>query len=551
MVGRPWVPDGVARGPPPPPDFSNHAPPLARPQPPVFAGGPQPGMPPPPPFPVAAHSPFARHAPFQPPGFMPPVGGAGIPQQFAQPPPLPPWGMQPHMHPAQHMFMPGGHPGPMQPMHPMNSVGQVHQMRNAMQSHQAQQQWMMQQQQQHQQQQQQMQMQQMQAHQHMQQRPHPVPVSAPFDSRKRQRAPPGGQQVHAANSRPGIEGSANAAPAKKPKPDGKSGGAKAGTSGKNPDLDVVQEIAQKLGARIPGDAPEEVEKWIAARRANWPSKANVERRKQEAAAREERGEGRRSAPRKSLKDAVSGKRRNDRNAERAKKTSAAAYAVETKGEAAAAAGALGALAAQYAGGSSDDDKGSSGEVVEASNRSLEEREEARPQRQGNGPGKPKRNNNGRRARRAAKAKGGDGRNGHAQLKPLKPTLLELLLEPEIREEQNLLLQCIRVLVNENFFQREEGDSEGSDGDTKQDGQDGISEAAGLGVEITGEQLGEEAKDVDEGEVIEELATDATTTRQRSDGDANDNVDSEVVVSSGTDVEHDGATVAESVAGTVS
>lgn len=33
-----------------------------------------------------------------------------------------------------------------------------------------------------------------------------------------------------------------------------------------------------------------------------------------------------------------------------------------------------------------------------------------------------------------------------------PTLLQKLLEPEIRRERNILLQCVRHVVQKNFFQ---------------------------------------------------------------------------------------------------
>jgi len=34
----------------------------------------------------------------------------------------------------------------------------------------------------------------------------------------------------------------------------------------------------------------------------------------------------------------------------------------------------------------------------------------------------------------------------------QPTLLEMLLAPEIRRERNIILQCVRYIVKKNFFE---------------------------------------------------------------------------------------------------
>ena len=39
----------------------------------------------------------------------------------------------------------------------------------------------------------------------------------------------------------------------------------------------------------------------------------------------------------------------------------------------------------------------------------------------------------------------------SEVKPRQPTLLEKLLAPEIRKEQNAILQCVRYIVREEFF----------------------------------------------------------------------------------------------------
>ncbi|XP_026157604.1 FMR1-interacting protein NUFIP1 [Mastacembelus armatus] len=52
-----------------------------------------------------------------------------------------------------------------------------------------------------------------------------------------------------------------------------------------------------------------------------------------------------------------------------------------------------------------------------------------------------------------KGRGKGGRGGRHQETPQKrhPTLLEMLLAPDIRHERNVLLQCVRYVVRNNFF----------------------------------------------------------------------------------------------------
>jgi hypothetical protein len=237
-------------------------------------------------------------------------------------------------------------------------------------------------------------------------------------------------------------------------------------SGNAAALLAAHEEVQRLGASIPGDSPEEVAKWIAARRANWPSRANVQRKVEEAAARAERGEIGRPGARPTLKRAVMDKRTLDRDAGRARRESAAAYASTPKGEAVPAAGALAALAAQYAGDSSDEEE--EGNTAQGGGGAARPAKGAAPQASGGDSGGSRRTGKRPRKGKQSGKKGKPGAAGRAvpatSLPPVKPTLLRRLLEPEIRLEQNLLLQCLRILVQEDFFSNAgAGPGEVSDG----------------------------------------------------------------------------------------
>ncbi|KAM8905637.1 FMR1-interacting protein NUFIP1 isoform 2-T2 [Spinachia spinachia] len=63
--------------------------------------------------------------------------------------------------------------------------------------------------------------------------------------------------------------------------------------------------------------------------------------------------------------------------------------------------------------------------------------------------------NGRRGRGRGRGQGGRGRGGRGRHQDppqsRRPTLLAMLLAPDIRHERNVLLQCVRYVVRNNFF----------------------------------------------------------------------------------------------------
>ncbi|XP_017282285.1 nuclear fragile X mental retardation-interacting protein 1 [Kryptolebias marmoratus] len=54
-------------------------------------------------------------------------------------------------------------------------------------------------------------------------------------------------------------------------------------------------------------------------------------------------------------------------------------------------------------------------------------------------------------RSVGRGRGGRGRRHQDTPQPRRPTLLEMLLAPDIRHERNVLLQCVRYVVRNNFF----------------------------------------------------------------------------------------------------
>lgn len=154
-------------------------------------------------------------------------------------------------------------------------------------------------------------------------------------------------------------------------------------------LIIAEEEARKVGGVIPGDDPTEIERWIAERRRNWPSRANVARKLEEQRKKVGRGQ--------------------------------------------VAGGELGMLAEAYE--SSDSEK--DGETTGAKGDDVLVR------------GTGRRDDGLRRdgGRRQPRRKGAS----FGQKKGQRNNLLRALLEKEIRREQNYILQCFRVLVNSDFM----------------------------------------------------------------------------------------------------
>ncbi|KAJ0009339.1 hypothetical protein NQD34_001041 [Periophthalmus magnuspinnatus] len=67
---------------------------------------------------------------------------------------------------------------------------------------------------------------------------------------------------------------------------------------------------------------------------------------------------------------------------------------------------------------------------------------------------------GRGRGRRGRGRRGKGRH-HDTPKKMGPTLLEMLLAPDIRHERNVLLQCVRYIVRNNFFGLENKSQEGN------------------------------------------------------------------------------------------
>lgn len=212
-------------------------------------------------------------------------------------------------------------------------------------------------------------------------------------------------------------------------------------------LDVGKEVWDKMGMAVPSDSPEDVSAWIAARRANWPSRTTVDRKEKEAAARAERGELPPRAQRQSLKESVAKKRSIERGEAQQRREITSAYASKSNGDGFPGNGALASLAAHYAGDSSgNEDEGDK----EAAWGGLQNQKDANGSLN-SGRGKVKGKKKKGRARGRGKGRNGNQGPGNTLLPKRKPTLLRRLLDDEIRREQSIVLQCLRILVQENFF----------------------------------------------------------------------------------------------------
>ncbi|CAN8077077.1 unnamed protein product [Agarophyton chilense] len=152
------------------------------------------------------------------------------------------------------------------------------------------------------------------------------------------------------------------------------------------DLVTSRNVFCRLNAKLPGSSPHEIEAWVAARKANWPSRTNVER-----------------------KLAAEAEKKN-----------------ETKSKMKEVNSSSGAMAKL-------EDYSSSEEEEEFSNRRQK---------------KP----TARRGKRTRRRQGGRGKDGLSRRRvetktpEPKPTLLRMLLEREIRQEQSVLLQAFRYII---------------------------------------------------------------------------------------------------------
>lgn len=167
------------------------------------------------------------------------------------------------------------------------------------------------------------------------------------------------------------------------------------------DLQASKDAVRRLGRKLPGDSKEDIERWIAERKRNWPSRKNVEEKL--ARERESKAAGK---PKQSM----------------------------------ALGGSLSKLS-EY--GSSED-----GEVREnirgrgGRGRGGRGRGGKRG-REGEGRG------NGKKRAKRTKNKRGMQQNAVSR----KPTLLRMLLDDEIKREQSILLQAFRHILLRNQEQQ--------------------------------------------------------------------------------------------------
>ncbi|CDF32609.1 unnamed protein product [Chondrus crispus] len=171
-------------------------------------------------------------------------------------------------------------------------------------------------------------------------------------------------------------------------------------------MTMSKEILAKLQASLPGESQAEIDRWVAARKQNWPSRANVARKLAEKKKREQGGAQMRG---------------------------------EAKRRARVADNSLTMLAAEY--GSSD------GEIDETDKKTQSIK--AQPV----GKKDTKSVASRQRERGVAKKRQRGRRNGkksnrNVSTTPRRPSLLKMLLQKEIHEERNVLLQAFRYIINQ-------------------------------------------------------------------------------------------------------
>lgn len=172
------------------------------------------------------------------------------------------------------------------------------------------------------------------------------------------------------------------------------------------DLALSKEVLGKLGAMLPGESQAEIDRWVAERKRNWPSRANVARRIAEKNKREESGAVAQGGPRKRPR---------------------------TEGN------SLAVLAIEY--GSSD------GEIAEGERKSGAV-EPVLP-KGGKGKAEGRKAGNGEGKKRQRGRRNGKKGNKHVVTVSRRPNLLRKLLEKEIQKERNILLQAFRYILSKN------------------------------------------------------------------------------------------------------
>lgn len=193
------------------------------------------------------------------------------------------------------------------------------------------------------------------------------------------------------------------------------------------DAAVCEQVLKKLGAKLPGESKDDIDRWVAERRKNWPSRANVARKLEEKAQKEAKGHI-------SRKDKGGSAGFDSQSASR-KRSRQMTDDLQCQNS-------LQRLATEYCSSSEGEEgeiKASAGDKVEG--KEAEPRDDKHAG-QGRGNGARNKKRNGRNSRTRA-------RKGKPQQVPApsRPSLLRNLLEDEIRKEHSALLQAFRYIVS--------------------------------------------------------------------------------------------------------
>lgn len=208
--------------------------------------------------------------------------------------------------------------------------------------------------------------------------------------------------------------------------------------GNHRDWEISRGVLSRLGQSLPGESADEIARWVAERKRNWPSRRNVERKQVEQACREKLGE--------LLPHKKGGPGCRPRNHPVPQATIAAdPTATQTRDP-------LASLAEQYQSSCEE------GEVTDDARDKRNRREKDRKpcgsrvqpydasQQAVHHASSIRKKRHDRKRERAQRRKAIQKRK-ESELPAQQPSLLRKLLEKEIRLEQSFLLQAFRHLLN--------------------------------------------------------------------------------------------------------
>lgn len=241
----------------------------------------------------------------------------------------------------------------------------------------------------------------------------------------------------------------------------KGRGGRGGIKGDNyaRDMNLTQSVLDRLGAALPGSSPGEIERWIEARKRNWPSRTNVARKIAEKERRQKAGDlisndrdnssrrGRKERKgRVATKDCVkTGTNSLERTPAMFPQQVGVPAIPESKPP--EADDALSRIVAAYE--SSVEEDGDSREQHTEGKvgcRDGAKRESGSLAKVNGGVRKKKRNLN----RRSRKNKRKQMRSAGNETGPTRTGLLRKLLDDEVRREQSILLQAFRYLLETDY-----------------------------------------------------------------------------------------------------